>query len=305
MTLDQLAALHAVARHGTFSAASTHLHKSQPAVSKLVQNLEAELGLTLFDRSAYRATLTDAGVLFVERTAQLLASAEALRSFGLSLAGAAEPVVRVVLEAVTPLPPVLTALRDVRGAFPTVRWELRTERLTGAIEALADGSADLVVAGTHGMDPTTMVAQPFAAVRIVPVVHRDHPLASAEAPVSAEVLRQYPQVVLRDSARGELTQTLNVLQGGLRWTVTDVAAKLEILQAGMGWGGLPEHVVRQALAEGTLRALDVSEFEVRVIELSTLRRRDRPSGPVARALWSRLAEAAVTASPPAERGAHG
>lgn len=288
MTLDQLEAFRAVAQQGTFSAASAHLHKSQPAISKLVQNLEAELGLTLFDRSAYRATLTDAGVLFAERTAQLLASVDALRSFGRSLAGAAEPVVRLVLEAVTPLPPVLAALRDVQAVFPTVRWELRTERLTGAIEALADGSADLVIAGTHGIDPATMLAQPFATVRIIPVVRRDHPLASAEAPVPEALLREHPQVVLRDSARGELTQTLNVLPGGLRWTVTDVASKLEIIQAGMGWGGLPEHVVRDALAEGTLRALEVSAFRVQAIELSTLRRSDRPSGPVSRALWSRL-----------------
>jgi DNA-binding transcriptional LysR family regulator len=289
MTLDQLVAFHAVATEGTFSAASAALHKSQPAVSKLVQNLEADLGLALFDRSAYRATLTDSGRLFLERTAQLLASASALRRFGLSLGGEAEPVVRLVLEAITPLQPVLAALREVREAFPSVRYELRTERLTGALQALEDGSADLAIAGAHGMDASRMVAHPFVPVRIIPVAHRDHPLAVVEPPVPAELLQQHAQVVLRDSARGELTQTVNVLQGGLRWSVTDVAAKLEIIHAGMGWGGLPEHVVAEALAEGSLRALDVREFHVRVFELSLVRRVDHPGGPVARALWSRLA----------------
>jgi DNA-binding transcriptional LysR family regulator len=291
VTFDQLVAFHAVATHGGFSAAARHLHKSQPAITKLVQNLEAALGIVLFDRAAYRATLTDAGRLFLERTEGLLASADGLRRFGLALGGAAEPVVRLVLEAITPLPDVLEALHEVRSRFPSVRFELRTERLSGALEALRDGSADLAITNGHGVDARTEVARPFAAVRIIPVAHRDHPLAALAGPVPAAELRRHAQVVLTDSARGELTQTLNVLDGGLRWTVTDVASKLEITEAGLGWGGLPEHVVASRLAAGTLVALDVREFDVHAIELFAIRRRDEPIGPVAQALWARLAAA--------------
>ena len=296
MTFDQLVAFHAVATRGGFAAASAHLHKSQPAITKLVQNLEAALGVVLFDRSGYRAVLTDAGRLFLERADGLLASAEALRRFGLTLAGAAEPVVRLVVEAITPLPRVVAALREVRSRFPAVRYELRTERLGGVTEALRDGSADLAIGGAQGIDARTMTAQPFDEVRIVPVVHRDHPLAALAGPVPAARLREHAQVVLTDSARGELAQTVNVLDGGLRWTVTDVLAKRDIIEAGLGWGGLPEHVVAPALAAGTLVALEVSEFEVRAIALFAARRRDEPIGPVAQALWTRLAQRAEPAA---------
>lgn len=289
VTLDQLLAFQAVATRGGFSAASAHLHKSQPAITKLVQNLETELDLTLFDRSGYRATLTDAGRLFLERAESLLARSEALHRFGRALGGAAEPVVRLVLEAITPLPCLLGALREVRASFPAVRYELRSERLTGVLEALRDASADLVIAGRHGLDARTMVAQPYGNVRIVAVVHRDHPLAELAGPIPASALRQHTQVVVTDSARGELTQTVNVLDGGLQWTVTDVAAKLEIIEAGLGWGGLPEHVVAAPIAAGQLAALDVREFEVHALELFTIRRRDEPMGPVTQALWARLA----------------
>lgn len=288
MTLDQLLAFNAVASLGTFAAAAAELHKTQPAISKLVQNLEAELGLTLFDRSAYRATLTDTGKLFFERTATLVAETEALRSFGIALGGGGEPVVRLVLEAITPLEPVLGVLREVQALFPAVRYELRTESLSGALEALRDASADLAITSVQGIDPRTMTAQRFRDVRIIPAVRRDHPLSRAGAPVPTALLRQHAQVVLRDSARGELSRTLNVLEGGLRWTVTDVMAKLRIIEAGMGWGGLPEHVVAPGLRDGTLVALTVREFDVTVIELSAVRRHDRLQGPVAQALWSRL-----------------
>jgi len=296
VTFDQLIAFHAVATRGGFAAASAHLHKSQPAITKLVQNLEAALGLALFDRSGYRARLTDAGRLFLERAEGLLASSDALRRFGLALGGAAEPVLRLVVEAVTPLVRVIAALREVQARFPAVRYELRTERLTGVIEALHDATADLVIAGARGLDPRTTIAQPFGEVRIIPVAHREHPLAAATGPVPAAQLRAYAQVVLSDSARGELTQTVNVLDGGLQWTVTDVPAKLEIIEAGLGWGGLPEHIVAAALAAGTVVALDVREFEVQAFPLALARRRDEPIGPVAQALWARLAPPAADAS---------
>src|SRR5438874_178808 len=69
MTYDQLVAFTSVAAEGTFTGASDALHKSQPAVSKLIRNLEGELGVVLFDRTRYRATLTDAGSVFYERAA--------------------------------------------------------------------------------------------------------------------------------------------------------------------------------------------------------------------------------------------
>lgn len=290
MTLDQLEAFEAVATRGGFTAASAHLHKSQPAISKLIQNLEAELGVALFDRASYRAALTDAGRLFLERAAALLASSDALRRFGQALAGAIEPTVRIVVEAVTPLAGVLAALREVERRFPWVRYELRTERLMGALEALRDRSADLAITTLHGVD-AALLTQPFASVRILPVVHRDHPLAQARGPVPPALLREAPQVVLRDSARGEVTRTLNVLDGGLRWTVTDVTAKLEIIEAGLGWGGLPAHVVARGLEAGTLVELDVAEFHVRSLELFTMCRRDDALGPVAQALWHQLSAA--------------
>src|SRR5437879_11729223 len=77
MTYDQLVAFLAVAGEGTFTAASAALHQSQPAVSKLVRNLEDELGLQHFDREQYRATLTDAARLFPDRAASGIASSDA------------------------------------------------------------------------------------------------------------------------------------------------------------------------------------------------------------------------------------
>src|SRR2546422_8417058 len=140
MTYDQLVAFTSVAAEGTFTGASDALHKSQPAVSKLIRNLEGELGVVLFDRTRYRATLTDAGSVFYERAAAVVESTHALRGFGFALGGKVEAIVRLAVEAVTPLDPIVKILRAAEARFPSVRVELHTERLAGAAEALHDGA---------------------------------------------------------------------------------------------------------------------------------------------------------------------
>ena len=292
MTYDQLLAFTTVAADGTFTAASATLHKSQPAVSKLIRNLERELGVELFDRTRYRATLTDAGRVFYERAAAVIDSTHALRGFGLALGGKVEPIVRLAVDAVTPLERIVTTLRDVEAQFPSVRFELHTERLAGAAEALHERRADVVVATTLGIDTAKVDAMPFGRVRIAAVARADHPVARRRPPVPPALLRAHPQIVLRDSAHAA-SPSLNVLEGGLRWTVTDVASKKELILAGMGWGGLPEHVAADELASGTLRALVIPEF-AESMDLFTMRRRDRAHGVVATALWEALGRPGAT-----------
>ncbi len=59
--LQRLAVFDAAARSGTFTAAAAELSTSQPAVTRQIRELELALGVTLFNRSANRATLSDAG----------------------------------------------------------------------------------------------------------------------------------------------------------------------------------------------------------------------------------------------------
>jgi DNA-binding transcriptional LysR family regulator len=293
MTHDQLLAFLAVAGKGSFGAAAHSLHKSQPAVSKLVRNLEAELGLELFDRTGYRAKLNASGRLFCERASAVIESTEALKSFAHGLAGQREAAVRLAVDAVTPLAPLLAVLRTIRAEFAEVRIELNTERMAGALEALAEGRAELVIARPVGLEPASMEAERFARVRLLAVAHSGHPLASAGSPVPLALLRRHPQIVLADSAKRGASPALNVLAGGLHWNVTDVAAKREMILAGMGWGGLPEHFIEQELRRGTLVELDVREFEADSMDLFLIRRRDRARGVVQQALWQGLLAAAT------------
>src|SRR3954447_3512090 len=69
----------AVAREGSFSRAAEALHVAQPAVSRQVALLEAELGVRLLDRSPAGVAVTEAGRRLAERGGALERDALALR----------------------------------------------------------------------------------------------------------------------------------------------------------------------------------------------------------------------------------
>lgn len=77
--MDRLAAMQAfaaVVEQGGFTAAAEALRQSRAMVSKHVQDLEAHLGARLLNRTTRRVSLTEAGQVFFERTARLLAELE-------------------------------------------------------------------------------------------------------------------------------------------------------------------------------------------------------------------------------------
>lgn len=67
LTLDQIQVFLAVVDEGSFTKAATRLNRARSAVTYAIQKLEAQIGLPLFDRIAYRPTLTEAD--YLERTA--------------------------------------------------------------------------------------------------------------------------------------------------------------------------------------------------------------------------------------------
>jgi len=301
VTHDQLAAFVAVASEGTFTLAARRLHKSQSAVSKLVRNLESELGIELFDRSEYRAAPSDAGHALLEHALAVLERVRELETLGRALAGTHEPVVRLAIDAITPLDRVLAVLRSAGKKYPAARLELSTEHMGGAVEALEEGRVDLAITSRANPDPRRVEAEPFGAVAILAVAHHEHPLAQVRGPVPVSLLRTHAQIVLSDSARRTFSPSINVLDGGVRWNVSDLGAKRQIIAAGMGWGGLPRHLIESDLKRGTLVELAVREFHADSIALFLVRRRDRDAGVVARALWSGLLDVAREPEPARRR----
>ena len=100
MKLNQLQILDAIVQSASLSGAALKLHKTQPALTLAIKNLEAKLGFDLLDRSKYRLQLTEKGRIFHREAKQLLNANEQLTQLATELALGNEAQYRVCYEQI-------------------------------------------------------------------------------------------------------------------------------------------------------------------------------------------------------------
>ncbi|HVO02055.1 MAG TPA: LysR family transcriptional regulator [Candidatus Cybelea sp.] len=291
ITHHQLACFDAVVREGSFQAAALKIGRSQPSVFLAVKNLEAQLGVSLLDRSGYRVGLTEAGRSFHQRAGTLLEDMRALKTHAAQLAMGNETELHVVIGDLCPLPLMLALLRRFFDACPSTQLHLHFEALSGPWERLFEGQADLILHHIDKSDPRFEYLDLFT-VELVCVVapgFLKFPISRAIAP---ERMRDYVQCVIRDTAHRLPPRDYFVLEGARSWTVADQLMKKELIVQGMGWGHLPRFMIEDELRDGRLLAITGRYFKGGRIDLVAARRRAAPHGPIASRLWQFITDEA-------------
>ena len=293
LTIQQLVCFDAVVVEGSFQAAADKLRRTHPTVFTAVKNLEAQLGLTLFDRAGYRVTLTEAGRSFHQRTRVFLDELGLLRNHAAQLAMGEESELTIVIGDLCPLPETLGLLRRFFDGCPGTRLNLHFEAIAGPWERLFDGEADLII---HHIDKsdTRFEFIDLLGVQVVPVVAPGFlPFPVTDA-ITPEQMRDQVQCVIRDSARRAPGRDYFLVAGSRRWTVSDQLMKKEIILQRMGWGHMPEFLIAAELGDGRLASIAGRHLAGGRAEIVAARRRNHPHGPIAQRLWSYVAEQAPT-----------
>jgi DNA-binding transcriptional LysR family regulator len=266
LTLDQIRILLAVADTGSFSRAAKRLNRAQSAVTYGIQKLEAQLGIPLFDRTAYRPALTEAGRALLPRARRIVEDTEALRDTARSLASGLEAELTVVLDSMFPMLAVVEALRAFTAKFPTVPPRIYVQSLGAAAELVLDGTCMIGLLQLAFSDIALLKRIPLLTIDLIPVVAPDHPLAALEGPIDTHDLQQHVQLVLTDRSSLTAGRDYGVLSGRA-WRLADLGAKQSMLLAGLGWGNMPSHLVRDDIAQGRLKVIRPMEFEPRLAQL--------------------------------------
>jgi len=288
VTYEQLIVLHAIVTEGTFRGAAEKLNRSQSAISTMLKKLETEIQFSLLSRAEYRPKLTPAGNVFYRQAIRVMQQMQQLGSVARALNAEQEAEVLLAITATFPLKPVLEIVGAVKSDFSATHIRLARESMGGPVERLLRDNADIIIATMDGIPADQVEAVPFAEVTIMPVAHRDYEPARSAQMKTVSQMQGYTQVVVADSGGGTFTQSRDLLPGGLRWTVSDFAAKKEILLAGLGWGGIPTHMIKEELDRGELVPLNVEGYQPRQSHLFQIRRRDKDVGVVAQAIWQQL-----------------
>ncbi|NOK15471.1 LysR family transcriptional regulator [Corallococcus carmarthensis] len=287
ITLDQLRAFVSVVEEGSFSAAARKLRRVQSAISTSMANLEAQLGVTLWDRTTKVARLTNEGQAVLASTRRVLAEVDGLRRLTTGLTMGLEASVSLCVDAFFPL----KALIDLCGAFtqefPAVDLRIDTQVRSAVSARVLDGRATLGVVSPEGM-ARGLEAQALSPIRMLPVAGPDHPLAAIQGRIATRHFADAIQIVLSECTDDGVSD-----QVGLSprvWRVGDLYTKHEMLRAGLGWGNLPEHLIREDLRAGTLVALRPAAWgnHARELNLVAIYRSDTEFGPAHRWMLEQL-----------------
>lgn len=298
LDLGALQAFYQVARLGSFSRAADVLHRSQPAVSRQVQGLEAALGFPLLAGRRPRVVLNDAGralYAYAERILRLCGEAvqtmDELRSLDRG---------RVRLAAsTTPGGYILPALlAGFSARHPGIEVHLAVARSAEVARRVAAGEADIGLL-SEGMAGPEFFVQPFVADELLLVAAPGHRLAGREATADRLVAET---LLLREEGSGSRSAVeAHLERERLRFarllTLGCSEGIKRAVAAGMGLGFLSRFVVAGDLARGALAVVSAAAV-TRVFHLAVPR--EARTSPAAAALGAFLQQAAASAAVYAE-----
>ena len=292
-SIDQLMVLLAVEAEGSFTAAARRLGRATSAISYAIDTLEQQLGVSLFDRGTTRKPkLTREGEAVVSEAKAVAFSVETLRARVRGFLDNLEPELSLVADALFPRERLAVLLREFNDRFPTVPVRLLVESLGGVERAIRDGHATIGVGNQLHMNMAGLRRVDIEPVPMIPVAAPSHPLARTSGPAPREPT-DYIQLILseRSPADGRDYGVVSLNS----WRIGDVGAKHALLLAGLGWGGMPEPIVRADLAAERLVKLNLRNWRGADYYLSVVHLIDTPPGPAGRWLIERLA---TLADPP-------
>lgn len=178
LSTRQLRAFLALAQTRHFTRAAAACHLSQPAFSALIQQLEAELGARLFDRTTRSVELTPEGQAFASGAQRIVDEADATLTLMRERAqGARGRVALALLPSLAAgwLPPVLAGFQ---ARWPGIEVQVADVLSEPCLDRVRQGQADFALAATRA-DTPELVADPFCADDFHLVCPVGHPLANA------------------------------------------------------------------------------------------------------------------------------
>lgn len=292
LTLDQIRTFVTIADSGSFRSAAQKLSRVQSGVSATIANLEAALGVELFDRSGYKPALTPQGQVLLGNARDIILRVDVLRAQARGFAHGVETELAIAVDTLFPMQEVARAISLMRLEYPAVAVRVWSEAMGGPLDALRKSRCTLaVMVGEDFRDPRIKF-EPLISISQVAVVASSHPLALRHAghPLELMDVADHLQIVLADPSDISAGRDFGVVSSQT-CRVNTQDTKHHLILGGAGWGRLPYWLVERDLEQGILVRLNVSAMgrngEV-VSSAYVAHRRDETLGPVAQKLASLL-----------------
>ena len=249
-----------VARHGSFSAAAESLGYTQPAISRQIATLEAEVGTTLIRRVPKGAVLTDAGMLLVDRAEAILARLDDAENELRALAGLEGGRLRMATFASAASSIVPLAIAAFRERHPAVELSVVMADPPDSIPRLRAGELDLALShDAIDIPPVIELVHLFDDPMYV-AMRAGHPLAESPALELADFATE-PWMLATTQTCPDSRLFLRACHDAgfepqIAFQNDDYPAILGFVAAGVGVAMIPDMVARGVRDDVVVRDLD-------------------------------------------------
>lgn len=253
LTPESLELIDTVHRNGSMAAAARELGVVPSALTYRIRQMEDALDVLLFDRSSRQARLTEAGKELLREGSRLLLEIDAMANRVRRVATGWEPQLTLAVDSVISHTTVMELCETFFALNPPTRIRIREEALSGTLEALTSGQADLAIG--VALDPAlskSIHSKPLGTLHFVYAVAPHHPLALAAEPITDAMLMPHRAVAVADSLQRGHGMTVGLLGGQDIFTVPGMQEKLDAQLRGLGGGFLPEYLARPHIVTGRL-----------------------------------------------------
>lgn len=248
IAIRHIEAFLAVASHGNFSTAARHLDIAQPALSQAVKDLEAALGLRLFDRTTRRVELTAAGREFQGSTAKILEDLQHAVQNVRDLAARRRGRIRIAA------PPLLAsvilprAIANFRRSLPGIAVELTDVGTEQIVQSVVSGAVDCGV-GTFSPSEEGIERTLLMRDSLMLFCRKQHP-AAAQPMFRWLDLRDENVIMLTRASGIRLLTEVGIESAGLAvkpaFEVSLITTALALVEAGLGIAVLPSYALAAA-----------------------------------------------------------
>jgi DNA-binding transcriptional LysR family regulator len=255
ITPDAIRMLGKIAETGSMAAAARAMNLVPSALSYRVRQLERHLDVLLFDRSTRFARLTVAGQELLREGAHLLEQLEGLANRVHRIATGWEPQLTLAVDSIIVRSTLWQLCEQFFALGAPTRLRIREETLSGTLNAVLAGHADLAIGTVDNVVRANFQSRPLGEVPFIFAVAPQHALAKRKHAISNAELAQHRIVAVADSAVSAKEHekiSIGILSGQEVFTVPNLGAKLDAQLRGLGCGYLPRCLAQPYLDNGQL-----------------------------------------------------
>ena len=168
--------LQSIAQDGSFAAAARALGVVPSALTYRVRQIEDALDVLLFDRSARKAQLTMAGAELLREGARILDDIDSMANRVKRVATGWEPRLTIAVDGIISASIVMELCEAFLALAPPTRLRLRDETLSGTLDALTSGQADLAIGTGESGNHADIHSKPLGDTHWVYAVAPQHAL---------------------------------------------------------------------------------------------------------------------------------